>query len=430
MEITVVDAMMGRGKTSAAIRHMKENQDKRFLFITPYITEVARICGELGFEAPSDHGGSQSKSKDLMALMYRGANIASTHALWSIMCDEALSLAKEKGYHLIVDESPNVIEYTDMCCDDIDILIRAGAISVDDKTGKITWVEDGYNGLFRDFQRKAEDGRLYLLGKEVVELFDPKMLLSFKSVTIMTYMFEHQLMRCYCNLFDIEYNVVGVVQDDVGYQFSDRKDEPDKTNFRSLVKIIGVDTPKVDGRLNEIGDSRTALSVNWYHRRGKNGADVSKLRRNLHNFFCRKCRVQKGQRLWTTYAEYSKWLFGQDNRYSDSFLSCTARATNAFKEATAVAYLVNRYINPNLQGFLYKRGIKLDGDMFALSEMLQWIWRSAIRDGKEITLYIPSKRMRNLLIRWLNDVSGITEEDDIEEEFEFDETMEDGGEVA
>ena len=30
------------------------------------------------------------------------------------------------------------------------------------------------------------------------------------------------------------------------------------------------------------------------------------------------------------------------------------------------------------------------------------IWRSAIRDGKPINLYIPSKRMRELLINWIN----------------------------
>ena len=33
--------------------------------------------------------------------------------------------------------------------------------------------------------------------------------------------------------------------------------------------------------------------------------------------------------------------------------------------------------------------------------MLQFIWRSAIRDGKEIWVYIPSIRMRNLLKQWI-----------------------------
>jgi hypothetical protein len=51
-----------------------------------------------------------------------------------------------------------------------------------------------------------------------------------------------------------------------------------------------------------------------------------------------------------------------------------------------------------------------DQDMWALSEMLQMLFRSAIRGDKEkgddsrhIKLYIPSQRMRNLLESWLND---------------------------
>jgi len=37
-----------------------------------------------------------------------------------------------------------------------------------------------------------------------------------------------------------------------------------------------------------------------------------------------------------------------------------------------------------------------------LSELIQWVWRSAIRDGNSINIYIPSSRMRNLFIEWLN----------------------------
>lgn len=35
--------------------------------------------------------------------------------------------------------------------------------------------------------------------------------------------------------------------------------------------------------------------------------------------------------------------------------------------------------------------------------MVQFIWRSRIRNNEPIHVYIPSARMRNLFIRWLND---------------------------
>ena len=62
--ITVVDARMGRGKSSAAIRYMNRYKDsKRFLYITPYLDEVGRICERCDFDQPdSDH---MSKSTEL-----------------------------------------------------------------------------------------------------------------------------------------------------------------------------------------------------------------------------------------------------------------------------------------------------------------------------------------------------------------------------
>ena len=52
--------------------------------------------------------------------------------------------------------------------------------------------------------------------------------------------------------------------------------------------------------------------------------------------------------------------------------------------------------------FFAKQGVTINPEHFALSEMLQWVWRSAIRDDKPINLYIPSRRMRELLIDWIN----------------------------
>ena len=35
--------------------------------------------------------------------------------------------------------------------------------------------------------------------------------------------------------------------------------------------------------------------------------------------------------------------------------------------------------------------------------MIQFIWRSAIRNGEPVNVFIPSKRMRILLQKWLKD---------------------------
>ena len=62
-------------------------------------------------------------------------------------------------------------------------------------------------------------------------------------------------------------------------------------------------------------------------------------------------------------------------------------------------------MNTNEKLFYEKHGIEVDEETYALSIMIQWIWRSAIRDGKKVNLYIPSKRMRDLLNNWIDETS-------------------------
>ena len=51
--------------------------------------------------------------------------------------------------------------------------------------------------------------------------------------------------------------------------------------------------------------------------------------------------------------------------------------------------------------FFTDKRVKIEEDVWALSELIQWLFRSAIRENKEINLYIPSSRMRSLLKEWL-----------------------------
>ena len=66
-------------------------------------------------------------------------------------------------------------------------------------------------------------------------------------------------------------------------------------------------------------------------------------------------------------------------------------------------YLANRYLNPNIMDFFRSGGVNVDQDKWALAELLQWIWRGSIRNNEKMNLFIPSKRMRTLLINWLED---------------------------
>ena len=89
-------------------------------------------------------------------------------------------------------------------------------------------------------------------------------------------------------------------------------------------------------------------------------------------------------------------------RHLRCFVPCTTRATNDYADRTVLIYLLNRYMKPEIEKYFLGHGVPIDKEKFALSEMLQWIWRSAIRNGEPIKVFIPSSRMRNLLLDWLN----------------------------
>jgi len=65
-------------------------------------------------------------------------------------------------------------------------------------------------------------------------------------------------------------------------------------------------------------------------------------------------------------------------------------------------YAVNIFKNPVEVNYLKDNGIEVDEDTYALSEMIQFIWRGCIRQGKPMKVLILSQRMKRLLEEWLN----------------------------
>lgn len=78
--IYVVDAKPGDGKSSAAITMINEApEEKRFLYITPYLTEVERIqacCPKKQFVEPQED--DPCKSIDIKKQLRQQRNIVST----------------------------------------------------------------------------------------------------------------------------------------------------------------------------------------------------------------------------------------------------------------------------------------------------------------------------------------------------------------
>ena len=393
--VTVVDARMGRGKTSAAIRYMNQNRkDRKFLYVTPYLTEVERICGYCDFEEPNGEAGSKSANLKLKMRMRR--SMATTHSLFYLMDMEALELARENHYSLIIDESINVVDKIPTSVKDFNIILT---LTTEDEMGRLTWNDPDYEGRFDDYKALADQGNLFRLDSALLNIINPDIFSMFEEVIMLTYLFEGQTQKAYLDYFGIPYRIVGVERDEYGYKFSDSLDNPPPMDLSELIHIV--DQP----RMNLPFRGRYALSKNWFAGRSNDDQDILLLRRYLNTFFTSMTKTDSTSRIWTCFKEDIKKVTGARGKYASSFLPMNIRATNEYREATSVAYLVNRFLDPNLVKFFAVRDITIDNDQFALSEMIQFIWRSAIRDNQPITVYIPSQRMRNLLIDWMNSIS-------------------------
>jgi len=84
------------------------------------------------------------------------------------------------------------------------------------------------------------------------------------------------------------------------------------------------------------------------------------------------------------------------------WLHSGCRATNKYSYKWYLVHCYDRHPNLAVEAYLTEYGGSVDKNVFALSEMLQWIWRSRIRKGEPIVLAIPNTRMHNLFVDWLS----------------------------
>ena len=404
-KVNIVDAIMGAGKTQSIMNYINQSdEDEKFLVITPFLEEIERYkkyCKNKNFISPTflknENDTKASKLNDIKRLIGKGDNIVSTHALFQKFDNELIDLCRAQNYTLIMDEVANVIEEYDLSKQDFEIL-KNTYVTINPETKQLIWKEEylDYNGKFNDEKRLCELGSLVCYGNDLmVWLFPIETFNSFRNIYILTYYFDMQMQKYYYDYYGVQY-IYWSVQGDkmenyhmIPYNKNIRYLE---YNYTELIHICDVD------KLNMIGDRETDLSYSWYSR-NKNNASMAVLKKNIYNFFHNVRGNKSTDNIWTTFKDYQSILKGKG--YTKGFLPCNCRATNDYKDRTSVAYLINRYLNPFIKNFFTLNNIKVDEDGYALSEMLQFIWRSAIRDGKEIWVYIPSIRMRNLLKQWI-----------------------------
>lgn len=442
-KITVLDAVMGSGKTTR-IKDKILNTNKPIIYITPLLEEASSIVGAIvddkgrqvrddsgyfmydlnnpvsskSFVLPTNNNNNGSKLDNIKDLINRQCNIASTHQLFSMFDLDVINLLLCSDYTLIVDEclnvwsTLNILDIQDTSSKaqidaekqekssgsktdrEILNLIKNGFIEVD-SVGLLHWQTDKYTVdddslLMAKVKKLCDLKQLYLSnGRVVYWELNSTIISCFSEIIIGTYMFKYNFMSYYLEVH--------------GYDYSVEKFGHKPSYYKDLINIE-------QGKLNDIGEKDYSLSYNDLCVKRHTEHPKDTLRKNLDNFLRNKCKSKSGERIWTCFKKVTPSI--SNRRYTQDWVAYNIKATNKYRHIEHVAYLCNNFPNSFLVAMVTKRSDReFNADMWALQEMLQYVWRSRIRgnelvlnkEDRKINLYVPSKRMRTLLEKWLND---------------------------
>lgn len=404
--INVIDSMCGSGKSTKMFQMMQEMFDdkpnKRFLYVTPFLSEIdERVPKELpsmNFKTPENKGSGKLSS--LCELVTKGDNIATTHVLFSVLTPEIVDQIIKMQYVLVIDEAIGCVGLLDneLKKSDTLALLKSNMVFVDEENrGRLTWNEDDYpnhDGKYSKIRSMCNMSMLYCYADTFLMFeYPPKLLKELEQVFVLTYLFDGSDMRCWLDLNSVPYTIL----DNESLGLKSEKDI--KEVIRNNLTIVSNRT------LDNLRQRDTTLSASWYDKAKPD--EIKKYKAML-----RSCVVQQkskvGDVFWTTFKDKQKVMSGAGytkgiTEDMPSFLPLNIRATNKYANYTLCMYTVNLYKNPIEVGYLRYNNIRVNEDDFALSEMIQFIWRGCIRKGEPMKVLILSKRMRGLLEKWLNE---------------------------
>lgn len=410
--VEVLDAICGSGKSTHIFDYINNNPQQKYIYVTPLLTEVhERVPNTVKtsvFHQP-EVTDDTSKSDNLLELLTDGQNISCTHSLFRKMTKEHLKQVESNKYILIIDEEVNLV--------DSDIGVRLGDVEYaflkgmmvadEDNLGMVKWLDTDFDKL------KHKKESVYMKLKQLCDigvLFSSKrkqelltihlpigLVTAADRVILCTYMFDGSILDGYLALKNIKrVKYGGFIPCNLQI-----KDE--------LRKLITVGEHRDWKQLD-----RLALSYSWF--KNANPEDKKKIVNAIRwcgdqsngaesfmfttpkSFVCKSNGAVNAR-----IRNYPATMKGKSTP-DTCWIYSAARATNDFAHKNVLCHAYNRYPTMPVEVYLKDYGFDIDRDTYATSEIVQWVFRSAIRNGEPITVYFLSKRMRDLFLGWLNNV--------------------------
>jgi hypothetical protein len=390
--------------------------DRRYLVVTPLLSECDRIIADarIPFQQPMVGGDNDTKKDHLTDLLIDKKNIVTTHAMFDSLADLAEGGYLD-GYDIVIDEVMSVVDDSYRVQKKVweEFYLADGYVTIDRNTGKITptvkWedaVDDVDEALSKRVFKSAMAGRLYHLRDGINLAVMPEALLKAgRSLTVYTFKAEGSLMYAYLKRLglnpthdtggpEVEQEFVRKARDLITVK---RMPSLEKFSFsytgqtKRHSKELNGSVPKALASLRrngmaeiDLGDVLiTSPKVKWYHQ----GKEPTVNADGEETTAFKPGPYAKGSR-FVSRKERATWIPN------------TTRGTNDYKHATHLIYLYDQYINPYVVQWFGGESV-VGHDDYALTELIQIIWRTQVREDKPITVYIPSERMRELFLKWL-----------------------------
>ena len=414
IKVKIVSALPGTGKSKHLLEKINSEPDKNYIWITPFLDEagdddtkkvgrVREATPDLCFVTPSNKSLG-TKKKHLEMLLYRGENVSMTHNLFMDITKGMVKNIEKNNYHIIIDETIDKVSVHTRDDKMLDLMlgfIELGVVKVGDM-GVLSWVGRNFEWL-QEERELCDSGMLFLHnGKLLIKRYNSLVYSAAESVTVLTYMFHASPMRAWMDICKIPYEYLPIPLI--------HHPQDCKNTLKELLTLEPRD-PEIS-KLQE--NLPTAFSSSWYK---KNSDKLYVLRDVADKIYKRCCKraERRGQPtprfMYTTFKDYWEDVAGVGCKAKDfeecssNFIAKNSRATNKHGDKTHILYWVNTYPQVDVARYLNEllpEHLQLSSDEYALSEMIQFIYRSALRNGKPTTLYIASDRMRDLFVRWLD----------------------------
>lgn len=415
---------MGSGKTTYIINYINNHPEHRFLIVVPTNNaskknKPKKQASQNDFDSMGEVGryikninaiayepiAMPSKRQGLKELLKSNKNIVTTHALIQNIDSEIMQLIEAHSYTLIIDETLDCVhEYNEnFKKSDLKLLLKAKYVTIEND-GFLKWNEEyqDFDGKYENFKNLCNLKSLMVLRKKNGEWSDSIVIWNmpvrffslFRKCFILTYLFKGSFQAAYFNLNKISYHHKTIINSSLAPYNIDNELIQRKEKF-DLLKFVNFEN-------DFLKNSNNPLTKTWYTNREKNDSafhyELQELSNNVYNFMRHKSKCKSDELIWTTFKSFKRTISGRG--FTKRFLSCNSKGTNDYQNCSAIAYLINLFPPTDLVNFFKSYQVEVNEDLFALSEMLQWIWRSRIRNNLKIDAYIPSLRMRQLLVLW------------------------------